>query len=432
MTSSRPRRGERGSILLLALLVLTLMMVFVADATQVSLVEFEASLNSSNLLKLDAALQYGYESAKAHLRQDEVDSEIDTLAEEWNNPLEITLDDPTKRTDERGRELPTQALGAGGQGSAEAVKVTVEIEDEERKWPLGLLVVGTEAQQRRRRDGLAGVIDAFREKTVMDVGLGDAERMAELIAAFIARKENESSGRVPRARTKSDLHLLNVADLALIPEINDAFMFDQTDEQGNVAPGLLRFLSIHSDLLININTAPLPTLRGLFRADDRIIADNILDYRQKQDQELLRDEGSLGARLGRETGSERRDASDKPGGEGARSDDQNEEGGGAVFEKTDDVKKVTGFSQIAQRETASTIAVDSHCFSIWATATLGRVSRTRHWIVRREAGNLLLVLSERIDQDFRPRYRIKEEEGAEGVERRKQAAERTKERRESR
>jgi type II secretory pathway component PulK len=424
------RRRERGSILLLAFLILALMMVFVADATQVSLTEYEAGLNTANLLKIDAALQYGYELGKAHLRQDLVDSEIDTLAEEWNNPIEVTLNDPTKRPEEGRREMATQAFAPQGENASEAVKVTIEIEDEERKWPLGLLVVGAEAQQRRRRDGLAGVIDAYREQTAKDVDLGTAERMAELIAAFMARKENESSGPVPRPRTKSDLHLLNVADLALIPEFNDAAMFDEVDEQGNVAPGLVRFLTLHSDLTVNVNTAPLATLRGLFRADDRIIADNIIDYRQKQDQELAREEGSLGSRLGRETRGD--DDERRPSGDGERTDEDAEQGGGAVFEKPDDVKKVTGFSSQAQRETQSTVAVDSHVFSIWVTATLGRASRTRHWIVRRDAGDLTLVLSERIDQDFRPRYRIREDETAEGVERRKQAAERNRERRQER
>lgn len=430
MHPSSQRRGERGSILLLSFLLLALMMVFAGDSQQVALVEYEASLNAANALKIDAALQYGYELAKANLQQDAVDSEIDTLAEEWNTVQEITVNDPTKLPQGSGREVSTAAFASDVNDGSEGVKLTIEIEDEERKWPLGLLVLGTEAQQRRRRDGLAGVIDAYRETTVMDVDLGQAERMAELIAAFIARKETESSGPVPRPRTKSDVHLLNVADLSLIPEIPDFYMFDAVDEQGNVVPGLLRFLTIHSDLQMNLNTAPLATLRGLFRADDRIIADNIIDYRVRQDEELAREEGSLGSRLGRdgagrEGGRSGRDA------DGSPTDEAAERGGGAVFEKVDDVKKVTGFSQIAQRETATTVTVESRVFSIWITGTIGRVSRTRHWIVRRDENGMTLVLSERIDQDFRPRYRIKEEDGAEGVERRRQAAERTRERREA-
>ena len=36
------------------------------------------------------------------------------------------------------------------------------------------------------------------------------------------------------------------------------------------------------------------------------------------------------------------------------------------------------------------------------------VGTTRHWILRRETTGFQMALSERIDQDFRPRFRMKE------------------------
>jgi type II secretory pathway component PulK len=423
----RPRASERGSILLLALLVLTLMMVFVADATQVSLVEYESSLNGANELKIEAALRYGFETARAHLKQDGLDTEIDSLAEEWNTPQEINVSPPADRRDAGGREVATQAYGGqNADGAPDGVKVVVEVEDEERKWPLGILMVSNEAAQRRRREGLVGVIDSFREKTAYDVDLGTAERMADLILAFMARREGENAGPVPRPPTKSPIRVFNVADLALIPEINDALMYDQVDDKGEVLPGLLRYLTVHSDLQINLNTAPLATLRGLFRSDDRIIADNIYDYRLRQDEELARDGSSLGANL---SGAER----DTPEG-GSRDGGAEGEGGpGEIFQKIDDVKtKVVGFPDRVFREVQTMLTVNSGTFSIWVTATLGRVTRTRHYVVRRNQNGLTLVLSEKIDRDFRPRYRIPENEDAEGVARRKLNSERDRERREGR
>jgi type II secretory pathway component PulK len=416
------RRGERGSILVLSLLLLTLMMVFVGDALQVAQVEYEASVMIANEVKLEAALRYGYELARARISQDGIDTDIDSLAESWNTPIETRVGGASTGGDGRRLEVPSVAYREeDGTTPEPGIDVVVEIEDEDRKWPLGILVVSNEAQQRRRRDGLVGVIDGYREKTTRDVGLGDAERMADLILAFIQRKEHETAGPVPRASTKSALNILSASDLALIPEIPDALMYDQSDENGNVFPGLLRFLTISTDLQVNVNTAPLCVLRGLFRADDRIIADNIYDYRVRQDSELARDPD---ARDGR--GRER----DRPPGDGPEDEEGLDPSGGAIFQKVEDVRtNITGFPERVFRETSSMMTVQSSAFSIWVTAKLGRAAASRRYIVRRNGRDLVLVLSEKIDRDYRPRFRIKEDENTEGLERRNAAAERDRERR---
>jgi type II secretory pathway component PulK len=431
MAKPRLRRSERGSILLLSFLLLALMMVFVADATQVAAIEYEASLHGANDLKLEAALRYGYETARAHLQQDQSDTEIDSLAEEWNTPLELQVADPAAEKGGRAEvETDPYAQFAGGSGATEGVKVTIEIEDEERKWPLGLLVVNNEAQQRRRREGLVAVIRSCRQQTVGEIDGGTAERMADLIMAFMQRKEGESSGPVPRAPTKSPLRIFSVTELALIPELDDSLMFDQVDEEGRVIPGLSRFLSVHSDLQININTAPLAVLRGLFRADDAIIADNIYDYRVRQDEELAKKGDSLSERAAEQEREAARE-SGAPSAGGAEGEEPTADG--AIFQKVEDVRtKVTGFSDRAFRETSTVMTVNSNTFSIYVTAAIGDIARTRRYVVRRGAAGMILVLSEKIDQDFRPRYRIKEEPGAEGSERRKAAAERKRERLSSR
>jgi hypothetical protein len=75
------------------------------------------------------------------------------------------------------------------------------------------------------------------------------------------------------------------------------------------------------------------------------------------------------------------------------------------------------------------MTVQSSAFSIWVTAKLGRAAASRRYIVRRNGRDLVLVLSEKIDRDYRPRFRIKEDENTEGLERRNAAAERDRERR---
>jgi hypothetical protein len=383
MSPRRPHSFEReqGSMLILALIIVFLMTVLVSDITEVSMVEYEASVNVGNLARLDYALNAGFEVAKAYLIQDALDTDIDSLGDAWAQPIKQTI----------GGESAQSVKERASEERPGAVDVTIEIEDEESKWPLARVLMGNDAQIRRRRELLSGVLDSFRENAggSWDLDRGTAERYTEAICAFIARKENEG-GVVPRPDTKSPVRILNVADLSLIKDIDDRIFFDEIDEQGNVVPGLLRFLTIWSyDVRININTAPLPVLRGLFRGEDRIRADDILNHRTSQAEEKDKKKKGIEGRLEEKN----------------KAKEEDDRTGGAIFEKIQDVQKIEGFPARIFTETQDLMSVSSKTFSVWCTAELGALSRTRHWVVRRESGRILVLLSEAIDQDFRPRFR---------------------------
>jgi hypothetical protein len=207
----------------------------------------------------------------------------------------------------------------------------------------------------------------------------------------MTRREGEG-GVVPRPDTKSDLHLLNVADLTLIKEIDDHIFDDQVDDDGTIIPGLLRFLTIHSDLKVNVNTAPLPVLKGLFRSDDRGRATDVYHYRTAQAEEMEKERDSTGARLQRETGKDKQQ-------------EEEDRAGGAIFEAVEDIQKVEGFTPRVFTEASQMMTVTSDVFSVWVTAKLGNMARMRHWIVRREGTRIIILLSEAIDPDYRPRFR---------------------------
>ena len=89
--------------------------------------------------------------------------------------------------------------------------------------------------------------------------------------------------------------------------------------------------------------------------------------------------------------------------------------GGAIFEKVQDIQKIEGIQPRTFADSSSMMTVASRTFSVWATAELGPISRTRHWVLRRENGRIVMFLAEDVDQDFRPRFRKTrpdEEEGA--------------------
>jgi type II secretory pathway component PulK len=376
-----PFERQRGSMLILALIIVFLMTVLVSDITEVSMVEYEASVNVGNIARLEYGLNAGLEVAKAYLVQDAMDTDVDSLADAWAQPIKQTMG---------GESAQSVKERASGERPG-AVDVTIEMEDEESKWPLSLLVVGNDAQIRRRRELLGAVIDSFRESAggSWDLDRGTAERYAEAIAGFLARKENEA-GPVPRPDTKSPIHILNVADLSLIKDIDDRILFDEVDEQGNIVPGLLRYLTIWSDMKINVNTAQLPVLRGLFRPEDRIRADDILNHRNAQTEEKEKKKKGIEGRLEEKTKGK---------------EEEEDKSGGAIFEKVQDVQKIEGFSPRVFNEAQNFMTVNSRTFSVWVTAELGAMSRTRHWVLRRENGRIIMMLSEAIDQDFRPRFR---------------------------
>lgn len=387
--SRRPRDPERGSMLLLGLMVILLMIVLVTDATQVSRLEHDASRNSIDNLRLEWALNGGFEVAKSHLAQDLLDTDIDSLQESWCSIPEELLAVPQEE---------------GTSSKEPDIRLRIEIEDEDRKWPLGLLVVENEAAQRRRKDGLTAVIDWFREGTPYDIGSGDAETYATAIWTFMKRRKEEASGPVPRAPTKSDLHLMSVGDLALVQDLPDSLLYDRivSDTAGNptVVPGLLRFVSIHSELQVNVNTAPEAVLRGLFRREDWGVGSDIFRAREDQSEDKKKE-------LAEE--QDRRAANPN-----ATSEEDPDRNGGAVFEKIEDLQKIPTMVTRVWNEARASMSVTSKVFSIWVTAEIGgedtsKSEKTRRWIVRRDNGKFTLVLTEAIDLDFRPRFRTREE-----------------------
>ncbi len=376
-------------MLLLGLMVILLMIVLVTDATQVSRLEHDASRNSIDNLRLEWAVQGGLEVAKAHLNQDLLETDIDSLQEGWCKIPEDVLAAPRDE---------------GAPSTDPDVRLRIEIEDEERKWPLGLLVVENEAAQRRRKDGLTAVIDWFREGTPYDVSSGDAENYANAIWNFMRRRKDEVAGPTPRAPTKSDMHLMSVGDLALIPDLPDGLLYDRvvSDTAGNptVVPGLTRFVSIHTDLQVNVNTAPEAVLRGIFRREDWGVGSDIFRAREDQSEEKRKELTEERERRARQQGTTE-----------AEPENRN---GGAVFEKLEDLQKLPTMVSRVWNEARATMSITSRVFSIWVTAEIGgedspHSEKTRRWIVRRENGIFIPILTEAIDLDFRPRFRSRDE-----------------------
>jgi uncharacterized membrane protein YgcG len=410
----RSSHKQRGTVMVLALIIVTLVIVLVADATQVARMEREASRNAATDLRIEAAMSGALEIAKAYLTDDLINSgETDSLIEEW--ALEEGLEREFDPESTSG-----MALGAGPASDAtdEFPRARIFIEDEERKWPLPWLRMGSDSMRERRRDGLATVLDDFRANTPFDLEPALAQNYAQRISEFINRKEGDTGfGPTPRPLTKTGLPL-HVLDLGLIPGIPHELLYRQVDpESGTVVAGLMDVVTLWSDGKINVNTASLAVLRGVFRRreDDMSVANDIIKRRDgmQEEYELQENTRDLSPEERRQRRREERAAEERNSGNplasggresGSASGGGRSSGGNAAneasgaFTSMDQLKKeVNTLTDRLYTEIATTVTLQSKVFSIWVEIEVGGMRKVRRTILRREGPRFVMILSENAD-----------------------------------
>jgi len=308
---------------------------------------------------LEAALRDGYQVAEAYLRQDLEDGpETDHFYEEWANPEGIEKTFDPSQYGESG--YSAQGPDEGGDDGSSVPKIKIFIEDEDRKYPLPLLLKGADAMKDRRKEGFANLIHYYRANTGRQVELSVANQMAEAIIAFISREELDT-GFEPTARSATGSGtLLTPADLALIPTIDESMIYDAIDEDGRIAKGLMHFVTVWTDLQINVNTAPEAVLRGIIRPKEENIGHDIWAERE------------------------------------AKGEGQEEESESAGYwEALDDIKDdVDSFQESQLNDVRLYMNVKSRTFSIWVEAEMNGIKRHRRWVVRREGARILPIISE--------------------------------------
>jgi type II secretory pathway component PulK len=403
---THPRPKEQGTILIVAMILTTLAIVIVADLRTVTRVEWEAATNADIDFILDAALRAGYQIAEAHLRQDSKDApEVDHLLEEWAGTDGFSkVLDPS----EYGEVAYQENLGSGG-GSTEENKASIPelrifIEDEERKYPLPLLVKGADSLQDRRRKSFSMLLQIFRRGTPYELDASEASSYTEAIAQFLSRKVTENVGPIPKPGTKRGL-MLSPSDLALIPNIPQDDIFDLVDlREGVVIPGLYRFVTCWSDLAVNVNTAPVAVLAALPRPGEDSVAFDIAKRRGQNQEKYLEGEQDRIGRFGEDPRRPGRALSQPQGAESAPPDpnqDPDEEVG--YWEDLDSIKaQVPTLTDSILNDFRLNASVTSRTFSIYVEASMRGIRRVRRTIVRREGARFVPILTELVTW---PRFR---------------------------
>lgn len=389
----RPREGERGTILVVTVLLVTLTIVIVADARHVARIEWEAASNADTEFQLEKALQGGYQIAEAYLRQDLQDSpDTDHKYEEWGNAEGIQKDmDPSQfGIDEYSQ--PTES--ASGEERTNFPKIRIFIEDEERKWPLPLLRMGSESLKERRKEALAKLIEYYRANTQLQVDAGAATQYADMIVNFVSREESDSSFEpTPRPSTKSGM-LMSSTDLALIKGIPEHLIYDTVDEDGNIAKGLMHFVTVWTDLVINVNTADQAVLRAVMRPEDETVGADIWAKREEKGEEFLEYDREQRDRFG----DDYRRNPDRQERSTTESEEEESTGYWSDIESIKD--DVDTFTDRILNDVRLYLGVKSNVFSIWVEAELKGIKRRRRWVVRREGARFVPIISEHVQYPF--------------------------------
>lgn len=384
---SEIRHGERGTILIITAIVIFLIMTLAVDAKFIAQIEWEAASNADVDFILETALRGGYQIAEAYLRQDLEDGpDSDHFYEEWASPEGIEKTFDPSQYGERG--YSQQGASAHGDSESSAPKIKIFIEDEDRKFPLPLLLKGADALKDRRKEGFAILIHHYRANTGLQVDIGTAGQWAEAIIDFISREEMDTSfGPTPRPATKTGT-LLTPADLALIPQIPEEYVFDAVDEDGRIAKGLMHFVTVWSDLQINVNTAPEAVLRGIMNPKEEAVGHDIWAQREEKGEGQREYEREMLERYGENW----RRSQDRLNRE---STEEEEEESAGYWEDIEDIKDdVDSFTESVLNDVRLYLGVKSRTFSIWVEAEMNGIKRHRRWVVRREGARLVPIISE--------------------------------------
>ncbi len=403
-----PQSGERGAVLLLVLILTTLAVIIATEVRTISSVNRRVARRLHTETQLEAAVTAGLTLARATLAQDLTDSEVDSTLDQWAQPIEYTIEDPESETLGVPADGGEAASGDGGP-SKNAIRVRIEIVDEDRKYPLHLHIFDTAQTKEKRIRALANVLDMFRDGTVGDLPGGDAERLARAIVSFVLRKPEDEYGGIPKPPTKKE-GLVSVGELALCPDVDDSLIYDQWTEQGSFLPGLYRFVTVWSDLRVNVNTAELPVLMGIFDPEDARVGEEIYRFRLESEAE----ENERREREGSPFDPENRAAAAQPPPGQTPTGGEEEEAMGAVFTQVQDVRqKVEGMSERLFTLYRNILTVSSNTFSVYVSAEKGsaedgtRVRLERVYVLRRDQNAFRTLFTEPVEH---PRLASKTEE----------------------
>lgn len=265
MRNCRWRLGKSGAALILALLMISILVVFVLEAMRAMQVEGASARHLQDSLRAEGVAKSGVNIAISLLRADLEENEVDHLGEPWG-----LLPEP----DALPVALPED-------GSLEG-----KVEDEAGKFPINFLV----DSEGKTQDTYRQVLTRLLTNPPFEMEEEEAKGLVAAIRDWLD-KDDEPTGEfggeadyyqsLEQPYASRNGSLTSLAELGLIRGMTESLYFGKEDQ-----PGLKDLLTVYSDGKININTAGpliLQALVGESVSQDTAAewAENILAYRQE-------------------------------------------------------------------------------------------------------------------------------------------------------
>jgi len=371
-----PFSSERGAALLLALLVLALMIVLVADLSFSTKIDLKLARNYTDETQIDEGIRAGFAKGKALLRRDAKENKADCLHDLWAENADLSM-------------------------SLDEVSIEIEIIDEDRKWNLYWLTAGKREEQQVERERVLRLLEEFRDGTPLKLSYSEARETSEAITRYLkARKESKGSdeGDVPNPKTRSG-HLLVMGEL-LFGVMEESLLHDFKDEEGTVIPGLENFVTIWSLGGVNINTADELVLRAVFSPQRPDLARAVIEGRERAREEAerrLAEGGRGGAPPAGAVGQAPAPEPAMGGGAAALFGGGGAGGGTGKFlgyQNTGDLVRMNILDQNTLNSVSKYLTCTSEVFSIFVTARKGPLVKTARNVVRRAQNEFYSLLYE--------------------------------------
>ncbi len=299
---------QRGAALLITFLVLIVVLMIVYQVNRITASEQIEASRSLVLTKMDYAIDAAFLQVEQDLLADSQSEEEEeggegdpqgdpaaAIAGAGGEEGEGGGEGPTGPVDSFNDEWATiQSTSIGEQD------LSVYVIDEDRKFNiLGMLAEDVEEAQEAELI-VARILDSCRNGTRVDIQSGTAEDMARAMKSFL---EDRIGGTFPSPNHLADpdggaIMPLSMREFVAIEPFSAHHFQDYLDEDGNRVHAIDCFLTVYSSpaigpeeesqlgYTINVNTAPLPVLAGLFDPSlvDPSLWREIIEHRNEEQE----------------------------------------------------------------------------------------------------------------------------------------------------
>ena len=306
--SSGPRGRQSGAALMLALLVLIVIGLIVYQIDITAGRDLRVATSDVTLTMMDLAIESEFLETNETLLDDAAAAEG---AGESGDAASAMGAAPAGEG----------ADGAAGGGAVDSkmdgwaqpqgtnvgdLSLRILIQDEDSKYNILNMLVEDEEQAQDAYERVARIIDNFREGTTEDIDTAQAEEMARVMREHMLQR---SDSLLPRAHLLTDEEgntelgmPMTMREFVVLDPFVEKHFRDYFDHNGARVHGLCSFLTIYtspglsggeggenvatSGFGVNVNTAPLAVLNGLFQSRDvdSRFWDSVLEYRNTEEE----------------------------------------------------------------------------------------------------------------------------------------------------